>query len=74
MWKILKQIFGAAETPQHQDEKPPLGDPRGLFAQSVAASKQYWRDLHSPPSRRIVGNAKELGADPSPGDTRRFRG
>jgi hypothetical protein len=73
MWKILKQIFGAAEAPQHQDAKPPLGDPRGLFAQSVVASKQYWRDLHAPPSRRIVGNAKELGADPSPGRTR-FRG
>jgi hypothetical protein len=65
MWKILKQIFGAAETPQHHDAKPPLGDPHGLFAQSVQASKQYWTDLHTP-KRGIVGNAKELGADPTP--------
>jgi hypothetical protein len=71
MLKLLKRLFGAAETVP-QDPKPPLGDPRGLFAQSVMASKQYWRDLHAPPSRRIVGNAKELGADPSPGGTRRF--
>jgi hypothetical protein len=71
MWKILRQIFGAAETaPQHQDAKPPLGDPRGLFAQDVAASKQFWRDLHSPSKRGIAGNAKELGADPCPGGTR----
>jgi hypothetical protein len=75
MWKILKQIFGGAETAQQQDAaKPPLGDPRGLFAQDVMASKQFWRDMHSPPSRRIVGNAKELGADPTPAGTRRFRG
>jgi hypothetical protein len=65
MWKILKQIFGA-ETVPAPDAKPPLGDPNGLFAQSVMASKQYWRDMHAPPSRRIIGNAKELGADPSP--------
>jgi hypothetical protein len=66
MLKFLKRVFGAAEPAAPQDAKPPLGDPRGLFAQSVVASKQYWRDLHAPPSRRIVGNARELGADPSP--------
>jgi hypothetical protein len=73
MLKILKRLFGAAE-PAPQDDKPPLGDPRGLFAQDVRASKQYWTDFHAPPSRRIVGNAKELGADPTPGGTRQFRG
>jgi hypothetical protein len=71
MWKILKQMFGAAETVPQDATKPPLGDPRGLFAQDVAATKQFWRDMHAPPSRRIVGNAKELGADPTPGGIRR---
>jgi hypothetical protein len=70
MWKILKRVFGAAE-PAPQDEKPPLGDPRGLFAQSVVATKQYWTDLHTP-RRGIRGNARELGADPTPGGTRRL--
>lgn len=69
MLKLLKRIFGAAE-PAPQDAKPPLGDPRGLFAQDVAATKQFWRDMHAPPSCRIVGNAKELGADPSPAGRR----
>lgn len=73
MLKILKRLFGAAETMPQQDEKPPLGDPRGLFAQSVVATKQYWQDMHAPPSRRIIGNASELGADPMPGG-RRLRG
>ena len=72
MLKFLKRVFGAAE-PAPQDAKPPLGDPRGLFAQSVVATKQYWQDMHAPPSRRIVGNARELGADPTPGG-RRLRG
>jgi hypothetical protein len=64
MLKLLKRLFGAAETAP-QDAKPPLRDPNGLFAQSVQASKQYWTDLHTP-KRGIVGNARELGADPSP--------
>jgi hypothetical protein len=71
MWKSLKRLFGAAET-MPQDAKPPLGDPRGLFAQSVVASKQYWRDIHTTP-RGIRGNARELGADPTPAG-RRLRG
>jgi hypothetical protein len=70
MLKILKRLFGAAEPTPQQDAKP-LGDPRRLFAQDVAASKQFWRDMHAPPSRRIVGNARELGADPSPAGTRK---
>jgi hypothetical protein len=69
MFKILRRLFGAAETTPLQDEKPPLGDPRGLFAQSVVATKQYWQDQHTP-RRGIRGNAKELGADPSPARTR----
>jgi hypothetical protein len=51
MWKYLKRVFGAAETAPQQQGKPPLGDPRGLFAQDVAASKQFWRDLHAPSKR-----------------------
>jgi hypothetical protein len=68
MWKTLKRLFGAAETAP-QDAKPPLGNPLGLFAQDVAATKQFWRDLHTTP-RGIRGNARELGADPSPAGTR----
>jgi hypothetical protein len=42
-------------------------DPRGLFAENVVTSEQYYHDMNAPPSRRIIGNAKELGADPTPG-------
>ena len=66
MLKLLRRIFGAAETTPQQDARPPLGDPRGLFAQDVAATKEFWRDMHTP-RRGIRGNARELGADPNSG-------
>ena len=67
MLKSILHSLGLRIENEDSQSVPPLGDPNGLFAQSAVASEEYWRDMHAPPSRRIIGNARELGADPSPG-------